>query len=73
MLNEVLVGAVDTLAAIGIGSALAARLRISPGLGERGLLGLIGVACAGAVTQLFFRFPGGPASVDSSPTISTSK
>jgi hypothetical protein len=58
MLSEVLVGAVDTLAAIGIGSALAGWLRISPGLGERGLLGLIGVACAGAVAQLFFPLSG---------------
>ena len=58
MFNEVLFGAVDVLAAVGIGSALACWLRISPGLGERGILGLIGVACAGAVTQLFFPLSG---------------
>jgi hypothetical protein len=58
MLTEVLFGAVDVLATIGIGSALARWLRISPGLGERGVLGLIGVACAGAVTQLFFPLSG---------------
>jgi hypothetical protein len=58
MLDEVLIGAVDILAAIGIGSALARWLRISPGLGERGILGLIGLVGAGAVTQLFFPLSG---------------
>lgn len=58
MLNELLAGAANALAAIGIGSALAGWLRVSPSLGERGLLGLIGVACAGAVTQLLFPLSG---------------